>query len=371
MMQMIQLNHSWSQRIILEPANTIPMAMMLETLILTAADVSALLPIEACVAAVERAVALGSREGTGSHAMLGVHVPGGAFHVKAAALELEDGRYFASKTNANHPGNPAARGLPTIQGILVLSDAETGFPLAVMDSARLTELRTAAATGVAARHLARRDSSVVTIVGCGRQGRAHLRVLSALFPVERVMAVDLDAGVARRFSVEMSEELGLPVDVVARVGDGSRLSDICVTCSSSGRAVLGVADVKPGMFIAAVGADNPSKQEIDPALLASSRVVVDSLEQCRRIGDLQHAIRAGVIAANEVFVELGAIVDGRAPGRESDDETIVFDSTGTAFQDVAAAVLVYREAVEAGRGVRIALDSAPTVLNAPARTPPR
>jgi ornithine cyclodeaminase/alanine dehydrogenase-like protein (mu-crystallin family) len=286
--------------------------------------------------------------------MLGVHVAGGAFHVKAATLEVEGGRYFVSKTNANFPGNPLERGRPTSQGILVFSDAATGFPLAVMDSTRVTELRTAAATGVAARHLARRSSAVVTVVGCGRQGRAHLRVLSRLFRLTRCHAVDRDESVASRFASAMTSELGFPVEVVRTVGEAAPRSDIIVTCTTSERPLLGADDVRAGTFVAGVGADNPSKQELDPGLLSVSRLVVDSLDQCRRIGDLAHAIRAGVISGEADFVELGAIVDGRSPARESEDETIVFDSTGTAHQDVAAAAVVYRRAVETGRGLDVA-----------------
>jgi alanine dehydrogenase len=337
--------------------------MKRQTLILTSADVADLLPIEECVAVVEQAFAAGSRSAAGTQAMLGVHVSGGAFHVKAAVLDVGDGRYFVSKTNANYPGNPASCGLPTIQGILVLADAETGFPLAVMDSTRVTELRTAAATGVAARRLAWASSSVVTIVGCGRQGRAHLRVLAKLFRLTRCFAMDVDDVIARAFAADMSSELALVVEPVPTVRAGSLRSDICVTCTSSARPVLGIADVRPGSFVAAVGADNPSKQEIEPDLLARSRVVVDSLEQCRRIGDLSSAIRAGVVGGDDDFVELGTIVDGRAPGRTSDDETIVFDSTGTAFQDVAAAVFAFQRALETNRGLNFSFD-------APARTPP-
>jgi ornithine cyclodeaminase/alanine dehydrogenase-like protein (mu-crystallin family) len=113
--------------------------------------------------------------------------------------------------------------------------------------------------------------------------------------------------------------------------------------------------IRPGTFIAAVGADNPGKQEIDPALMAQSTVVVDHLEQCLRIGDLHHAVSAGLMQPDAVHGTLGEVVAGLKPGRRSDDETIVFDSTGTALQDVAAAILVYRGALRDGVGYSLAL----------------
>jgi alanine dehydrogenase len=123
-----------------------------------------------------------------------------------------------------------------------------------------------------------------------------------------------------------------------------RTSDVVITCTTSRRAFLMRDDVAPGTFIAAVGSDNPEKSEIDPALMASSKVVVDSIEQCAAFGDLHHAIAAGVMSADNVYASLGAIVAGDLSGRTSDDEITIFDSTGTAIQDVAAAVLVYKRA---------------------------
>jgi ornithine cyclodeaminase/alanine dehydrogenase-like protein (mu-crystallin family) len=114
-------------------------------------------------------------------------------------------------------------------------------------------------------------------------------------------------------------------------------------------------DVRPGAFVAAVGADNPLKQELDPGLMASGKIVVDILEQCAAIGDLHHALEAGAVTEADVYAELGEIVAGRKPGRTSEEEIVIFDSTGTALQDVAAAAVVYERALRAGVGVRLTL----------------
>ncbi len=323
------------------------------TLLLTRGDVAALLTLEECVAAVEHAFALQAEGKALGPGVLGLHVPGGGFHVKAAGLPL--GRFYvAAKLNANFPDNPA-RGLPTIQGVVVLSDGETGQPLALMDSMEITVLRTGAATAVAARYLARPDARVATIVGCGRQGRIQLAALASVRKLERVYAMDRDATISRQFAHQMSAELGVDVRPVAVLAEASRQSDLWVTCTPSRSPLLGRKDVAPGAFVAAVGADNEHKQELDPGLLAAASVVVDSLEQCAVIGDLHHALRSGAMSLADVHAELSEVVVGRKPGRRSPDDIVIFDSTGVAIEDVAAAAVVYEKAIGAARGIAIDL----------------
>ena len=128
-----------------------------------------------------------------------------------------------------------------------------------------------------------------------------------------------------------------------------------VTCTTARRWFLGVSDVPPGCFVAAVGADNAEKQELEPALLAGSTVVVDLLEQCAAMGDLHHALEAGVMSRQDVHAELAEVVSGQKPGRQTAEEIVVFDSTGTALQDVATAWMVYQRAVAGGVGVPVDL----------------
>jgi len=324
------------------------------TLVLTRGDVAALLTLDECIAAVEEAFALQGAGRALGPGVLGLHVPGGGFHVKAAGLPLSR-LYVAVKLNANFPENGPRRGLPTIQGVIALSDGETGRPLALMDSMEITVLRTGAATAVAARHLARADARVVTIVGCGRQGRVQLAALARVRPLERAYAVDTDPTVAQRFAEETAAELGLDVRPGGSVADVAPLSDICVTCTPSRAPLLRRENVAAGIFIAAVGADNEDKLEIDPALMAAGTIVVDSLEQCATIGDLHHAIARGVLSSVDVHAVLADVVAGRRPGRTSAEEITIFDSTGVAIEDVAAAAAVYEKAVAAGRGTTIDL----------------
>ena len=306
-----------------------------------------LLSIEECIAAVERAFRLHGEGKAPQPGVLGVHAERGTFHIKAGTLHL--GRpYFAAKTNANFPGNVERYGLPTIQGVIALFDAERGTPLAILDSREITSLRTGAATAVATKYLAREDASVATICGCGVQGRTQLAAVAAVRQLTRVYAVDRHQENAARFAREMSNELGIEVIATTDLAAATRGSDICVTCTPARQAILGAGDVSAGTFVAGVGADNPDKQELAPTLLARSAVVVDILDQAMASGDLHHAIAAGVMTRDDVRAELGEVIAGKKPGRMHDDEIVIFDSTGTALQDVAAAAAVYEKAMAEG-----------------------
>jgi len=324
------------------------------TLFLSGADVRALLPVDECISAVESAFRAQAEGRVIQSGVLSSHTHDGAFHVKVAGLTL-DRPYYAAKVNANFAGNPARHGLPAIQGVITLFDAERGTPIALMDSIEITGIRTAAATAVAAKHLARADADSVAIVGCGAQARWQLRALSHVRPLRVVYATDLAGDRAATFARDMSYELGIDVRDVPTLEHAAPQCAIVVTCTPARRALLRREHVATGAFVAAVGADNPQKQEIDPALMASCTVVVDILEQAETIGDLHHAIETGAMTSSDVHAELGDIVAKRASGRSSDDEIIVFDSTGTALQDVAAAALVYGKALERRMGKMLEL----------------
>ena len=325
------------------------------TLMLTRRDVADLLTLPDCIDAVERAFRAHVDGHTLGPGVLGVHAHDGGFHIKAAGL-VGDRSYFAAKTNGNFPENPTRFGRPAIQGTVVLSDACNGDLLAVMESGSITALRTAAATGVAAKYLARTNARSATIVGCGVQGRMQLAALAAVLPLERVRLVDIDAARAQALAAHAETGLGLRADIVNDVHAALRASDVCVTCTPARRAFVAPGDLAPGTFLAAVGADNPEKQEVDPAVLASATLVVDVLEQCAEIGELHHALVSGAMTRAHVHAELGEVVAGRRPGRTRPDEVTIFDSSGTALQDVAAAVTVYERARATGRGLKIAFD---------------
>ena len=324
------------------------------TLLLCRSEVAELLTMDACIDAVEQAFRLYGEGKAAPPGVLGVHVEGGGFHIKAGALALSR-TYFAAKVNANFPQNRQRFGLPTIQGVIVLCDAENGKPLALMDSMEITAQRTGAATAVAAKYLARPDSEVATICGCGSQGRVQLRGLLRVLPLRKAYAYDITSDQARMFAQHMGSELGIEIEGTSDLAGAAAQSDVCVTCTTSIQPLLMRECIRPGTFIAAVGADNPEKQELHPALMAAGKVVTDVTEQCTTIGDLHHAIVDGRMKPADVHAELGEVVAGRKHGRTSPEEITIFDSTGMALQDVAAAALVFESAMATRRGLTLDL----------------
>ena len=322
-------------------------------LVLSRADIVRLMDYADYVDAVEAAFRAAVEGRAVAPPASALHVPSGSFHAKGAAL-LGDDAKVAIKLNGNFPGNPAANGLPTVQGIIYLADGINGRPLAVMDSIEVTINRTGAATTLAARHLARRDSRVATVCGAGVQGRIQLAAIAAAVKLDRVHVWDINGQAAERLAQEMSAALKLDVRPAPDLSV-VRESDIVVTCTSARRAFLTPELVQPGTFISAVGADNSDKHEIDPRLYAASLSVVDSLEQAAEIGDLHHALEAGAVTRAHVHADLGEILAGTKPGRTDAQAITLFDSTGMGLQDVAAAVAIYRRALEAGAGTRLSL----------------
>ncbi len=323
-----------------------------KTLVLTRGEVAKLLDLDSCIGAVERAFHAHGDGSASDPAVLGVHVENGGFHVKAGVLNM--GRpYFAAKTNANFMNNRADFGLPTIQGTIVLHDANNGVPLAVMDSIEISIQRTGAATAVAAKHLARPQSHVVAVAGCGEQGRVQLRAVSRVLALNTAYVWDIEKSRAQQLAHELTPELGIEIIAVDDFATFAQQADVCITCTPSSEYILSSGDVKPGTFVAGVGVDNPHKKELHPRLMAASKVVVDVLDQCENIGDLHHALAEDAMTTTEVHSELGAIVAGRKPGRVTEDEVVVFDSTGMALQDTATAAVVYERAMEATAGQMI------------------
>ena len=324
-------------------------------LILSRRDVMELLTLDACIEAVECALRLHAERRTFGPGVLGLPTEDGGFHIKVAGMRGERS-YVAAKTNGNFPNNAQRFGLPTIQGTVVLADATNGTPLAVMDSASITMLRTGAATAVAAKFLARPDSRTATVVGCGVQGEIQLAAVNAVLPLERVLLVDADHTRAEDAAVRATTRLGLRAEATKDLRAALGQSDVLVTCTPARRAYVMAADVAPGTFIAAVGADSQGKQEIDAELVATATLVVDVVEQCAEIGELQHALAGGLMTREQVHAELADVVTGRRPGRTRGEEITIFDSTGTALQDVAAAIAVYEKARASGRGTEVMLD---------------
>jgi len=324
----------------------------MSTLLLTRAEIAALMTPADYLGAVDTAFRLSTQGLAEAPLPMQFHGVSGAFHAKGAAM-LGEKKLAALKLNGNFPGNPA-RGLPTIQGVILLCDAEAGAVLAIMDSIEITLRRTAAATALAAKHLARGGAETLAIVGCGAQARAQVEALRDVLPLKRGFAFDVDPVRARAFALEIAG--ALPFELAPSLRAATLAADVIVTCTTSRTPFLDVGDVSPGAFVAAVGADNSEKSEIAPALMAKAAVVADVLAQCLVMGDLHQAVKAGAMTGEGVRAELGDLVVGAKRGRLHADEIVIFDSTGTAIQDVASAAVVYERARERDVGARISLN---------------
>jgi alanine dehydrogenase len=325
-----------------------------EIVLLSRSDIETLMLLGDYVEAVAEAFRLYAEGQAVSPAPLHITAEGGGFHVKAGSLPL--GRhYVAIKTNANFPQNRRLRDLPTIQGAILLLDGKDGRPLAFLDSIEITIKRTGAATAIAARYLAHTDSRTATICGCGEQGRIQLAALRHVLDIRRVFAWDRDPNAAAGFADAMSKQHGIDTERPADLRAATLESDVIVACTTSCEPYLGPGDVRPGTFIAAVGADNPDKSEIHPDLMMQATVVADIRSQCAAMGDLHHAIRMGRMTLDMVHAELGDLVTGRRCGRSSRDEITIFDSSGAGIQDVAAAARAFELARERGVGTRFRL----------------
>jgi alanine dehydrogenase len=317
------------------------------TLLLSAADVRALLDLKECITAVEEGFRLLGEGKLPPAEILGLHTQDGGLHIKAA-LWLGDRDYFIAKANANLPGNPVKHGLPTIQGVIIVADARTGELRALLDSIEITAQRTAAASAVAAKYLARKDSSRLALFGCGRQGLMHVHAIAHVVPIREVHFVEPNDATAQQFTQALANDSNFRLRRHTDAESALARADVVATCTPARQFFIRAADVRPGTFIAAVGADNPHKQEIDPALFPKAKVVVDSLDQCATIGDLHHAIAAGTATHDSVHADLAAVVANTKPGRTTDSEIILFDSTGIAIQDAATAVYVLDKARSRG-----------------------
>jgi alanine dehydrogenase len=245
------------------------------------------------------------------------------------AMPARGGGHAVLKWVTSFPRNPE-RGLPTVSGIVLLSDATDGRLLAQLDAGALTALRTGAAAVLAAETLAAQNGPAA-VVGCGVNGRAVARTFLARG--REVLLWDADA--VR--SAEVAGELGASV---APSREEALAAGIVATVTPGGEILFAAGSLRPGQHVSLMGADGPGKAEIAVDELARARVVVDEWEQASHNGDISRAVEAGMLGRDDV-AELGRILAGEQEGRAGDDEITVFDSTGLAVQDLAVAALVY------------------------------
>ncbi|PWC32852.1 ectoine utilization protein EutC [Azospirillum sp. TSO35-2] len=320
--------------------------------ILTEAELRRIVPLDGdAVACVEDAfLALATRP-VAMPPILRLDIPEyrGEVDVKTAYVPGLDG--FAIKISPGFFGNPAL-GLPSVNGLMVLLSSRTGLVEALLlDNGYLTDVRTAAAGAVAAKHLSRPDSAVAAVFGAGVQAALQLEALTLVRPIREARLWARQPERAAAAAARLSDHLGIPVHAVQDGRAAVAGADVIVTTTPADRPILAADWLEPGQHVTAMGSDAEHKNELDPAILVRTDLyVADSLAQTRRLGELHHAISAGAVAADRDFPELGAVIAGQTPGRPSTDAITVCDLTGTGVQDTAIATLARSRALAAGAG---------------------
>ncbi|MFN7025139.1 MAG: ectoine utilization protein EutC [Pseudorhizobium sp.] len=322
--------------------------------ILTEGDLRALVKLDvSAVDCVEQAFAALASKPVAMPPILRLDIPEfrGEVDVKTAYVPGFDS--FAIKISPGFFDNPKL-GLPSLNGMMILLSARTGLVEALLlDNGYLTDVRTAAAGSVAARHLSRQDASVVTIFGAGTQARLQLQALILVRPIRSARIWARDHARASQLAADLSREHGIEVTAVADPRQAVSGAAIIVTTTPAQRPILMAQWLEPGQHLTAMGSDAEHKNEIDPAIFERAIYIADRLTQTRILGELHHAIKAGAATSDQPFAELGAIIAGKAKGRTSADHITFVDLTGTGVQDTAIANLALTRAKETGRGQTI------------------
>jgi len=333
--------------------------MSRDVLILREPEIRSLLDPHTCIEAMERAFTAYSTGRAQLPSVIQLDVPEnhGEIHVKAG--HVLGWPYYAVKIVSGFLGNPKL-GLAANDGMVVVFDAKTGETAAILlDNGFITDLRTAAAGAVAARHLSRKNVGTVAVIGTGGQARYQVKMLALVRALGEVRVWGRDPHKAQGCVDDLGKCREIPAcnfAVTESIKEAVDGADIVITVTASREPLLRAKWLKPGVTVIAVGSDAPDKQELDVAvLLLADKIVADSLPQCLHLGEIHHAVEYGAIRKEKVHAELGEVIAGLKPGRTSDDEIIICDLTGIGAQDVAAAALVLERAKAAEIGKKIAL----------------
>jgi ornithine cyclodeaminase len=321
--------------------------------VLTEADLRRLVPLDrAAVDCVAEAFVALATKAVAMPPILRLDVPGhnGEVDVKTAYVPGLDG--FAIKISPGFFDNPK-KGLPSVNGLMIYFRADTGLvDTLLLDNGYLTDVRTAAAGAVAARQLARPDAAIAAIIGGGVQARLQLQALTLVRPIREARIWARRTEAAEAVATEASQSLGIPVVASPDAATAVRGADVVVTTTPATAPVLKADWFGPGQHVTAMGSDAEHKNEIDPAIFAKAVYIADSLSQTRRLGELHHAVSAGLVPETQIFPEIGQVIAGIAPGRTSAADLTLCDLTGTGVQDTAIATLAVARAKAAQAGTK-------------------
>ncbi|OGX26314.1 MAG: alanine dehydrogenase [Omnitrophica WOR_2 bacterium RIFCSPHIGHO2_02_FULL_45_21] len=325
--------------------------MKLPTLILTSKDIRRILSIKDTLRIVEDAFRAHGNKKTQMPAKIYIklHQYNGDLRVMPAFIETT--KACGMKWVSVYPDNKM-KGLPTTMAVIILNDAVTGFPLAIMDGTYITKMRTGAAGGIAAKYLARKDSKIAAMVGCGSQAESQLAALSECFSLELVKVCGQSSRYAEDF-IKRMKGLKLKMAVSETVRDCVQDADILVTTTPSRKPIVRLEWLKRGTHINAIGADARGKQELEPDILKNAKVVIDDWSQAPSSGEINVPWSKGLIKRRDICSTLGEVINRRIKIRTKADEITVFDSTGLAIQDISCAQFAYSRAKKQNIGKEV------------------
>lgn len=312
-----------------------------ETLIITQDEIKQALDLNDYISIIEQTHACHAKGQVYTPDLLHADVHQGEFHLKTGGLIYPDGEYYGVKINGGFLNNTRNYQLPNILGIIYICDAKNGYPLAVMDSVTISKLRTGAASAVAAKYLASQQPIQLGVFGYGSQAEIQTKAISKVRQLEHIRISGRNMEKATAFAAQLQKEFDIPVTCHS-LEETARSSNLIITATPARGYYLKKEWINPGTFIAAVGADSPGKQELQPELVASATIVADIKSQVCRVGESQHALKQGLITPENIYAELGEIVTGQKALPSTNGITI-YDSTGTALQDISIGVTIYKK----------------------------
>lgn len=314
---------------------------MQDVLLLSRSDIENLLSMGEAIKANEEAFKLQSEERTIMPSKIYLELPEYQGNFRAMPAQISE--IAGIKWVCVYPSNWRYN-LPTVIAIIILNDPHTGRPLAIMDGTYITNMRTGAAGGIAVKYLARRDSSVIGIIGAGMQAKTQLLAIREVLPkITEVKVFDQQKGNSLKLTEEFRTKLNMNIRSVETIEEAAE-ADILVTTTPSRKSIVKKRYIRPGTHINAIGADAKGKQELEAVLLIDAKIVIDDIEQAAHSGEINVPLSNGVIKAKDIYGTLGEVVNNRKKGRENEEEITIFDSTGLAIQDIICAKLVYEKA---------------------------
>jgi alanine dehydrogenase len=319
------------------------------SLVLTGSEVMQVLDIDLALAAAQEAFLAYGEGRVNMPPKSYLTLAQGDFRAMYGEVFLPEGHICGLKWVNVHPGNPA-KGLPTVMAKILLNDPETGLEFADLDGTHITDHRTGAAGGVAAKLLARADAARLGVIGAGAQARTQMAAIMKVRSIREIFIFDRHLPHSQAFADYAAATHGVAARAVANAADAVREMDIVVTTTPSTQPVILREWVSSGTHINAIGADAAGKQELDPAILLAAKIVVDDWAQASHSGEINVPLAQGQIKPEQIYGSLGEIAAGKKPGRTAPAEITVFDSTGLIIQDLALGYAVYLRAKERGLG---------------------